>query len=267
MPCFSWLVNARNRGVRGSGPPGFRRGLDATDRAGAFGPARSGWGTVLETPARELSRFRATPWPQIATVRPARANEGDRAVRGGAGSGRSTSCAGYWLANTGELHRRRAPGGGSCAWRRCAGRIAQRLKPRAASVRFPALDGGRRPPRSRKTARTVAARMKSVVTSLRLFGGRIAAGGVSAEDPLRAVGGSEAIFRQRKSSGQMSRWRKAKPLIGFTMGPGRPLKRQPEAGPARGLAGGAVMHKPSRSFAPARAKRRSFRVLPRWLIC
>ena len=82
MPCFSWLVNARNRGVRGSGPPGFRRGLDATDRAGAFGPARSGWGTVLETPARELSRFRATPWPQIATVRPARANEGDRAVRG-----------------------------------------------------------------------------------------------------------------------------------------------------------------------------------------
>jgi len=82
MPCLSWLVNARNRGVRGSGPPGFRRGLDATDRAGAFGPARSGWGTVLETPARELSRFRATPWPQIATVRPARANEGDRAVRG-----------------------------------------------------------------------------------------------------------------------------------------------------------------------------------------
>ena len=33
MPCLSWLVNARNRGVRGSGPPGFRRGLDATDRA------------------------------------------------------------------------------------------------------------------------------------------------------------------------------------------------------------------------------------------
>ena len=37
MPCLSWLVNARSRGVRGSGPPGFRRGLDATDRASLFG--------------------------------------------------------------------------------------------------------------------------------------------------------------------------------------------------------------------------------------
>jgi len=109
MPCLSWLVNARNRGVRGSGPPGFRRGLDATDRAGAFGPAWSGWGTVLETPARELSPLRATPLPQIATVRPARANEGDRAVRGGAGSGRSTNCAGYWLANTGETAQTSRP--------------------------------------------------------------------------------------------------------------------------------------------------------------
>jgi hypothetical protein len=43
MPCLSWLVNARNRGVRGSGPPGFRRGLDATGRAFCCS-GRRGWG-------------------------------------------------------------------------------------------------------------------------------------------------------------------------------------------------------------------------------
>jgi hypothetical protein len=188
MPCFSWLVNARNRGVRGSGPPGFRRGLDATDRAGAFGSARSGWGTVQETPARELSRFGATPWPQIATVRPARANEGDRAVRGGAGSGRSTSCAVYWLANTGETAQTSRPRRRVVHLTPLCG--ADRKTPRAArgECAFSRARRGRRPPRSRKTARTVAARMKSVVTSLRLFGGRIAAGAASAQKIRVCIG-------------------------------------------------------------------------------
>jgi hypothetical protein len=81
MPCHSWLVNARSRGVRGSGPPGFRRGLDATDRAWLLGLARgpnryrlglafvSARRCVPDALARQLSRFRATPWPQIETVR------------------------------------------------------------------------------------------------------------------------------------------------------------------------------------------------------
>jgi hypothetical protein len=61
-----------------------------------------------------------------------------------------------------------------------------------------------------------------------------------------AVDGSEASFRHLRSTGRMSRWQKVKPLVGFAVGPGRPRKRQPEAGPAWGLAWGrAVMHKPS----------------------
>ena len=55
------------------------------------------------------------------------------------------------------------------------------LKPRAASVRFPALDGSPTASGAAKTARIVAARMKSVVTSLGLFGARIAAGAASAQ--------------------------------------------------------------------------------------
>ena len=48
MPCLSWLVNARNRGVRGSGPPGFRRGLDATGRAFCC-PGRRGGGITRQS--------------------------------------------------------------------------------------------------------------------------------------------------------------------------------------------------------------------------
>jgi hypothetical protein len=56
MPCLSWLVNARNRGVRGSGPPGFRRGLDATDRAQHDNRAGTGHGLTCHAPPRCITR-------------------------------------------------------------------------------------------------------------------------------------------------------------------------------------------------------------------
>jgi hypothetical protein len=58
MPCLSWLADARNRGVRGSGPPGFRREPDATDRASrrCAVPARGG-------PTGCMTRQSAADWP------------------------------------------------------------------------------------------------------------------------------------------------------------------------------------------------------------
>lgn len=83
---------------------------------------------------------------------------------------------------------------------------------------------------------------------------------------ISAVDGWKAIFRQLKSTGQMSRWQTAKLLVGFAVGPGRLLQWQPEPSPARGHMGTALCTT-VQPLAPARAKRRSFRVLPRWLIC
>jgi hypothetical protein len=81
MPCLSWLVNARNRGVRGSGPPGFRRGLDATDRAflrGAAGVgrvhdatnARCRLGLTWHTPPRCIARHGSQISPGLAPHAP-----------------------------------------------------------------------------------------------------------------------------------------------------------------------------------------------------
>jgi hypothetical protein len=73
MPCLSWLVNARSRGVRGSGPPGFRRGLDATDRAGCSarrGPNRSRRAAEL---GRRAIPYRASRAPRAVTKKCPRA--------------------------------------------------------------------------------------------------------------------------------------------------------------------------------------------------
>src|SRR5438309_837548 len=51
MPCQPRLVHARNRGVRGSGPPGFRREADAMC-LGRGGPLRVRGGNRARSGAR-----------------------------------------------------------------------------------------------------------------------------------------------------------------------------------------------------------------------
>src|SRR5437588_2531662 len=69
MPCLSWLVNARNRGVRGSGPPGFRREPDATDRAGLFVLAGRARGTPAQHGKGPRAQMMVEVWANVIACR------------------------------------------------------------------------------------------------------------------------------------------------------------------------------------------------------
>jgi hypothetical protein len=99
MPCLNgWLMRETGGFVAAGLPVSAGGSMPRTSRCLWVGrPGASAGGRAA---ARELSRFRATPWTHIATVR----------VKSGGELGRANEEAAGW-----QSHTRRARGRGSCA--------------------------------------------------------------------------------------------------------------------------------------------------------